>query len=69
MISNPAAIDLYRLCTLRTGLKLELKGMKKSGRSCYSILKDMGYKGSRDTVLAAVIADIETNFAKLEATK
>jgi len=67
MISNPAAIDLYRLCTLRTGLKLELKGMKKSGRSCYSILKDMGYKGSRQTVLAAVIADIETNFAKLEA--
>jgi hypothetical protein len=29
----------------------------------------MGYKGSRDTVLASVIADIETNFKNLEATK
>ena len=59
MLSNPSQIELYRLCVLRSGLSLELKGIKKSGRSCYAILKSMGYKGSRSTVLANLILDIE----------
>jgi hypothetical protein len=34
-------------------LKLEVLGMARSkGRTAYAILKDMGFKGSRDKVLA-----------------
>jgi len=65
MLSQPNHIELFRLCTLRSGLSLELKGMTKSGRSCYAILKGMGYKGSRQAVLASVILDIETAFNNL----
>jgi hypothetical protein len=65
MLSNPTHIDLFRLCTLRSGLSLEIKGLTKTGRSCYTILKGMGYKGSRKTVLDKVIVDIENGFQQL----
>lgn len=59
-LSTPEQIDLYRLMTLRTGLRLEIKGMQMSrGRTCYAILKDEGYKGSRQKVLEQVMQDIE----------
>ena len=42
-----------RLLTLRAMLKLEMKGMTRSrAPSAYSMLKSMGYKGSREAVLA-----------------
>ncbi len=42
-----------RLLTLRAMLKLEIKGMKRSrAPSAYSMLKQLGYKGSREVVLA-----------------
>ena len=44
-----------RLLTLRAMLKLEIKGMKRSrAPSAYSMLKSMGYKGSREVVLATL---------------
>ena len=44
-------IAMYRLLTLRQMLKLELLGMKRRGRSAYSIIKsELGLKGSRETV-------------------
>ena len=53
-------IDLFRLCTLRSGLKLEIKGMRMShGHSCYAILKSEGYRGSKQAILDQVIQDIE----------
>ena len=59
-LDTPEKIEAYRLATLRTGLKLEIKGMRLSrGRTCYSILKGMGYKGSREKVLEQVAADVE----------
>ena len=46
-------IPKARLVALRSGLKLEILGMKKKGRSAYSILKkEYGYKGSRKDVLS-----------------
>jgi|TARA_R100000084_G_scaffold93837_1_gene47617 hypothetical protein len=46
-------IPKARLVALRYGLKLEILGMKKKGRSAYSILKtEYGYKGSRKDVLS-----------------
>ena len=53
-------IDLYRLCTLRSGLKMEIRGLRmSSGKSCYAILKAEGYKGSKEKILAQVIQEIE----------
>jgi hypothetical protein len=50
-------IDMARLLTLRAMLKLELKGMTRSrAPSAYSALKKMGYKGTRQEVLAQLDA-------------
>jgi hypothetical protein len=46
-------IEAARLLTLRQMLKLEIKGLHKSrGPTAYSTLKMMGFKGSREKVLA-----------------
>lgn len=46
-------IEGARLLTLRSMLKLELKGMSKSrGPTAYSTLKMMGFKGTREKVLS-----------------
>jgi hypothetical protein len=53
-------INTFRLATLRSALRLELRGMRVSrGRTAYAILKNMGYRGTRDAVLAQVTADVE----------
>lgn len=45
-------IDMARLLTLRAMLKLEMKGMTRSrAPSAYSMLKQIGYKGTREQVL------------------
>lgn len=45
-------IDTARLLTLRVMLKLEMKGMKRSrAPSAYSMLKQIGYKGTREQIL------------------
>jgi hypothetical protein len=45
------AIHLFRMTTLLRGLGLEIKGMKKRGRSCYSIIKaETGLKGNKQKV-------------------
>ena len=45
-------IDMARLLTLRAMLKLETKGMKRSrAPSAYSMLKQMGYTGTREQIL------------------
>ena len=59
-LTTLSQIDLYRLCTLRSGLKLEIRGLRmSSGKSCYALLKAEGYKGSKQTILDQVIQDIE----------
>ena len=50
-------IEAARLLTLRQMLKLEMRGMSKSrGPTAYSTLKMMGFKGTRDSVLAQLDA-------------
>lgn len=57
VLTTPQQIDDARRLTLRQMLKLEIKGMKRSGRSAYAILKsDYGYKGSREKVLSELDA-------------
>jgi len=65
IIDTPQGIAFVRLAALKAGLSLEIKGMKMTrGRTAYSILKGMGYKGSRSEVLAAVKFEIELQIAK-----
>ena len=50
-------IDMARLLTLRAMLKLELRGLSRSrAPSAYSMLKKLGYKGTRQEVLAQLDA-------------
>jgi hypothetical protein len=53
ILTTPDQIEAARLLTLRSMLKLELKGMTRSrGQTAYAILKGMGFKGTRESVLA-----------------
>jgi hypothetical protein len=53
MLTTPNQIEGARLLTLRSMLKLEMKGMSRSrSPSAYSMLKQMGFKGTREQVLA-----------------
>jgi hypothetical protein len=46
--------------TLRAGLKLEIKGLSKKGKSAYSILKqDFKLKGNKTSILDQVNVIIE----------
>jgi hypothetical protein len=54
MLTTPEQIAGFRMLTLLAGLKLEVLGMRKSGRSCYQIIKqEFGLKGTRRQVLDA----------------
>lgn len=51
MITGKENIANARLITLRSALKLELLGMKRRGRSVYSIVKEeFGLKGNKQKV-------------------
>jgi uncharacterized protein (DUF2141 family) len=67
-LTTPEQIAIYRLAALRSGLKLEIKGLRMSrGPTAYSILRsEYGYKGKREAVLAQVTADVAALMAELE---
>jgi hypothetical protein len=49
---TPEDINLVRMATLKSALKLEIAGLKRRGRSVYSIIKEeFGLKGNKKTVL------------------
>ena len=53
MINTPKGIELFRLLTLRKGLELEIKGLKKRGQSCYQIIKnEFELTGNKQKVLS-----------------
>ena len=58
-------IETFRLITLRSALKLEIKGMKGRGQSAYKILKAMGFTGLRQSVLEQVTDEIEYRKANI----
>jgi hypothetical protein len=51
VINRPEQIEAFRLLTLRQALTREMKGMRRTGKSAYSILREMGYSGTRAEVL------------------
>jgi hypothetical protein len=49
---TPEKIEAFRLLALKGALSLEVKGMKRRGRSALSIVKaEFGLKGTAKTVL------------------
>ncbi|MAH51021.1 hypothetical protein CMI37_34715 [Candidatus Pacearchaeota archaeon] len=53
-------IELARLLTLRAGIELEGKGLRRRGRSCLAIVKsEFGWKGNRAKILARLSRHIE----------
>ena len=55
IIDKPHQIELYRLAALKSMLKLEILGMKRHGRSAYSIAKEeFGIKGNKKKVLEQI---------------
>ena len=59
-LTTPEQIDRFRLATLRSALKLEMKGMTRRGKSAYAILKEMGYKGTREKVLEKLNEELQS---------
>jgi len=52
IIDTPEGIDRYRILALKGSLKLECVGMKRRGRSAYSMVKEeFGFKGNKKKVL------------------
>ena len=61
MITNPEDIELYSIMAKRTALVLEMRGLKKRGRSAYSLIKEeFGLKGNRQKVFEQLGEIIET---------
>ena len=50
---TPENINFVRMATLKSALKLEVAGLKRRGRSVYSIIKEeFGLTGNKRTVLS-----------------
>ena len=60
IIDNPEDIDLYSIMTKRSALVLEMRGMKRRGRSAYSLIKEeFGLKGNKQKVFEQLTEIIE----------
>jgi len=53
MLDTPEQIQMAKYLTMRSGLQLEVKGMRLTrGLSCYKMIKDrFGLKGNKQKVL------------------
>ena len=52
VLDTPEDINMFRMLSLKGALGLEVKGMKRRGRSAYSIVKEeFGLKGNKQRVL------------------
>ena len=66
VLTTSKQIEAYRLSCLRQGLKAEMRGMRLTakGKTCYAILKGMGYKGTKQQVFDAITIDSENALAE-----
>ena len=61
VLDTPEAINALRVFALKAALDMEIQGMKRRGRSVYSIVKEeFGFKGNKQKVLAQLEEYIET---------
>ena len=60
ILTKPEDIDLYSIMTKRSALVLEMRGMKRRGRSAYSLIKEeFGLKGSKQKIFEQLTEIIE----------
>lgn len=60
VIAGREHVQNARLLSLRSMLKLEIKGLRRRGRSACSIIKaELGFKGSKERVLEQLNAHID----------
>jgi len=61
VVDGQESVALYRLMTLRSAMRLEALGLKMTrGPSALSIVKrELGFRGSRERVLAQLEAHID----------
>jgi len=64
VIDTPEGIAFAQFCARKAALKLEIKGLRRAGRSAYSICKsEYGLKGSRIQVLNKMQAIVDARLA------
>jgi hypothetical protein len=62
-LTDKRGIALFRMKTLASMLTLEIMGMKRSGSSAYSIVKEeFGLKGNKKSVLQQLEEEYEIQF-------
>ena len=55
-------VDMARLLVLKSALKLEISGLRRRGRSAYSIIKsEFNLKGNKQKVYDQFVAIVESN--------
>ena len=60
VIDTPDGIAFAQMAALKGALKLEVLGLKRHGRTAYSIAKERyGLKGSRESVLEQLTKMVE----------
>ena len=69
VLDTPEDINMFRMLSLKGALGLEVKGMKRRGRSAYSIVKEeFGLKGNKQRVLEQFTAIVEQMKGQHEET-
>ena len=62
-LTDKKGIALFRMKTLASMLTLEIMGMKRGGRSAYSIVKEeFGLKGNKKSVLKQLDEEYDLQF-------
>ena len=52
MIDTPEGIELFKMLSMKAGLKMEIHGLQSRGRSAYVLIKEQyNLKGSKASVL------------------
>jgi hypothetical protein len=60
-------IEYFRLCAIKAAVGLELKGMRKRGRSAYSLAKELyNLQGGRQKVHNLLSAMVREEISKRE---
>jgi hypothetical protein len=70
VLEGPEGLTFMQLIARKGALKLELRGLKRRGRSAYSICKsEYGLKGSRESVLRQMQALVDAAIAAKQAQR
>ena len=65
VITGDDNIRNYRVLALKSALSLEVKGMKRRGRSAYSIVKDeFGFRGNKQKVFDQLQEYVDENILR-----